>query len=181
MASLFSANLLWPLVAAAAFNCGGRANSQERAGAGAGDVSSLGGADASVPTQPPPSVVQVSGNDGDVDPQATPECLNGFQGFYARLGEISADFKAFVAKPGDYEGDSVQILWLEVSRANGEHYRAAAGTSESSGKISLHVQQVEPRFRGSLEALLPALDDPTRAPLMLTLSFDIAVRAGCPS
>jgi len=185
MSSLFRASLLWPLVAAAAFSCGGKASSQERtvAGAGAGGVSSLGGAagtDAPVPTQPAPNVVQVTGNDGDVDPQATPSCLVGFQGFNARLGDMSVDFMAFVAKPGDYEGDPVQVLWLDASRAKGEHYRAACCTSESSGKISLHVEQVEPRFRGSLDALLPALDDPMRAPLMLTLSFDIAVRAGCP-
>jgi hypothetical protein len=96
------------------------------------------------------------------------------------VGELSVDFKAFVFEPGDYEGDPVHILWLDVSRANGEHYKAAVSTAESSGSILLHVSQIGPRFISSLDASLPAVDDPMRAPLMLSLTFDIAVRAGCP-
>ena len=188
MSSLFYEKLLWPLLAVVAFgvgSCGGKASSEARnlAAGGASGASSSGGAagaDAPDTKEPVPSIVRVSGNDGDIDPQATPECIVGFQGFYARVGEMTVDFHAFVSAPGDYAGDPVQILWLDALRANGEHYRAAAGTGGSSGKISLHVAQVEPRFIGSLEASLPAVDDPMQAPLMLRLTFDITVRAGCP-
>ena len=188
MSSLLCEKMLWPLLAIVALgvvSCGGKASSEARnlAGGGASSASSSGGAagaDALEPTEPEPSIVHVSGNDGDLDPQATPECLAGFQGFYARVKGMNLNFKAFVSEPGDYEGNPVQILWLAAFRANGQHYEAAAGTAESSGSISLHVAQVEPRFIGSLEASLPAVDDPMRAPLMLHLTFDIAVRAGCP-
>ena len=186
MSSRLYKRLLFPLlalVASGVLGCGGRASSeaQSLASGGASGASSSGGtagADAPDTREPDPSVVQVSGNDGDIDPQATPECLTGFQGFHAHVGGMSVDFMAFVSEPGDYEGDPVQILWLDALRPNGEHYRATAGTV-GAGSISLHVAQVEPRFIGSLEASLPALDDPLLSPLMLRLTFDIAVRARC--
>jgi hypothetical protein len=178
--------LLLPLVAVVAIggsSCGGKASSETHsvAAAGASGASPLGGAagaDARAAEESVASVVQLSGNDGDIDPQATPECLTGFQGFYAHVGGMTVDFKAFVFEPGDFEGDPMKILWLDALRPNGEHYRATAGTV-GAGKISLHVVQVEPRFIGSLEASLPAVDDPALEPLMLRLSFDIAARAGC--
>ena len=187
MSSLPCEKLLWPLVAVVAFgvvSCGGKASSEERnpGAGGASGASSSGGAGGVAepdPGGPEPSTVQVSGNDGDIDPQATPVCLQGFQGFSARVEGMSIEFHAFVFEPGDYEGDPLRILWLEVFRADGGHYLASAGQAEGSGKISLHVERIEPRFIGSLEASLPALDDPMRAPLMLALDFDIAVRAGC--
>lgn len=179
-----------PLVTAIALvvmSCGGKAAREQGsppAGGAAGAVASGGQAGVNVPNpkEPDPSavVVSVNGNKESVDPQVTPECLAGFQGFQARVGGMSLDFKAFVFKPGDYEGDPVQILWLDVRRDNGEQYRAAAGSAVSSGSISLHVEQVGLRFVGSLEALAPGLDDPSLAPLKLTVSFDIAVRDGCP-
>lgn len=167
------------IVAFGVFSCGGKASTDTPsvAEAGASGASSLSGAAGTDALEPAPSVVQVTGNDGDIDPQATPECLTGFQGFYAHVGGMTVDFKAFISEPGDYQGDPLRILWLDALRPNGEHYRATAGTV-GSGNISLHVSQVEPRFIGSLEASLHA-DDPALAPLMLRLTFDIAQRAGC--
>lgn len=187
MSSLLCEKPLLPLLAMVAlgvFGCGGRASgeAQSLAAGGASGVSSSGGAagaDALETREPAPSIVHVSGNDGDIDPRATPACLSGFQGFNAHVGGMTVDFKAFVLEPGDYEGDPVRILWLDALRPNGERYRATAGTV-GSGNISLHVTQVDPRFIGSLEASLPAVDDASLEPLMLRLSFDIAVRAGCP-
>ena len=178
-------------------SCGGKAGREElslaaggtsgaSSGAAAGGTSgasssgAAAGAAAPEPTEPEPSTVRVIGNDGDVDPRAAPDCTLGFQGFYARVAGMTIEFHAFVFEPGDYQGDPLRILWLDVVHTNGEHYRATAGTAAGGGNISLHVAQVEPRFIGSLEASLPALDDPMRAPLTLALDFDIAVRAGCP-
>lgn len=162
--------------------CGGKASEHERdpdgagaPGGGASGSPAVGGGSNAAPA----SSVAVSGDPSDIDPDAKPECSPGFQGFSAKVGGLTIDFKAFVFEPGDYQGDSVRILWLDALRANGEHYRAAAGTTESSGAISLHVQQVKPRFIGHLEAIVPAEDDSTAKPLMLQLTFDIAVREGC--
>ncbi|MEP7051933.1 MAG: hypothetical protein ABJB12_16330 [Pseudomonadota bacterium] len=187
MSSFRFEKLRWPLLAAIAFgvaSCGGRASGEPRDAAqggasGASSSSGTAGAGAPETNEPEPSTVHVIWSDGDIDAQATPGCLAGFQGFSARLGEMRVDFQAFVYEPGDYTGDPVKILWLEAVLANGEYYRAAVGTL-GSGTISLHVAQVEPRFIGSLEASLPALNDPMLAPLTLRISFDIAVRAGCP-
>jgi hypothetical protein len=169
-------------VAFGVVSCGGKASTDTPsvAGSGASGASSLSGAAGADPLnagEAAPSVVQVTGNDGDIDFQATPECTRGFQGFYAHVGGMTVDFKAFISEPGDYQGDPLRILWLDALRSNGQHYRATGGTV-GSGSISLHVSQVEPRFIGSLEASLTA-DDPSLAPLMLGLSFDIAQRAGC--
>ena len=131
------------VVAFGVIGCGGKASSDKGgiAGGGAGGVfSSAGAAGADAPG---PSTVQVNGNDEGIDLNATPECLQGFQGFAGQVEGVDLDFKAFVSMPGDYEGDPVRILWLEAVRTDNEHYLAAAGTAESSGSISLHVEQVE--------------------------------------
>lgn len=182
--------LLLAILAVSLSSCGGKASSETQSpaaagasagasSAGAAGVAGVAGADASNPKMPEPSIVRVIGNDLEVDPQARPGCIEHFQGFYAQLGGMSLDFKAFVSEPGDYDGDPIRILWLDAQRTNGEHYRATAGTV-GLGFISLHVEQVEPRFIGSLEAQLFPVDDPTLAPLTLRLSFDIAARAACP-
>jgi hypothetical protein len=106
--------------------------------------------------------------------------LQGFQGFTAQLGDARVEFKAFVFEPGEYQGDSVHILWMHVEQADGSKYYARAGVYDSTGELNLHVVQVEPRFRGSLEAWLTSEDDPTSDFLPLSLSFDIDPRAGCP-
>lgn len=187
MSSLLYEKRLLPLLAIltfGVFSCGGKASSETQSmaagGANAASPSAgAAGADAPDMKQPDPSVVRVSGDDRQIDPQARPECLTSFQGFYAHVGGMTLDFKAFVFEPGDYEGDPIKILWLDALQANGDHYRATAGTV-GSGYISLHVTQVAPRFIGSLEATLFPVDNPMLSPLMLRLSFDIAVRAGCP-
>jgi len=163
MASLLCEELLWPLLAILALgvvSCGGKAGSKVRnlAAGGASGSSSPGGAagaDAPDPMEPEPSIVYVTGNDGDIDPQATPECIAGFQGFSARMGGMSVDFKAFVFEPGDYEGDPVQILWLEARGANGEHYLAAAGTAPPSlqGKFARACDRAGSAGRVATQAL----------------------------
>lgn len=188
MSSLLREKRLWPLLAVVALGvmgCGGKASREERnlaaAGQGGASSSATGEVGGAAPDpKDEPSIVQVGGGDGEIDPQATPECMSGFQGFSARVDGMSIEFHAFVFEPGDYAGDPVQILWLEVRRADGEHYLATGGSAVESGNISLHVAQVAPRFIGSLEASLAFVDDPMRAPLMLDLTFDIAARAGCP-
>jgi len=122
----------------------------------------------------------MTGEDCCSDRQAKAQCISGFQGFSAQVEGIRFEFMAFVFEPGDYEGDPVRVLWLDALQAGGEHYRAAVGLAPSSGSISLHVDQIDPRFRGSLEAVLPVLDDPTLPPLKVALTFDIAARADCP-
>lgn len=188
MSSLLGGKRLWPLLAVVALEvmgCGGKASSEKRnlpaAGQGGASSSTTGEAGGAAPDpKDEPSMVQVGGREGEIDPQATPECMYGFQGFSARVGGMSIEFHAFVSEPGDYEGDSVHILWLEVRRADGEHYLATGGTAVESGNVSLHVARVAPRFIGRLEASMAFVDDPMRAPLMLDLTFDIAARAGCP-
>jgi hypothetical protein len=169
----------------AVVRCGGKAASQEQssaAGGAGGSASSAGaaGVDSLEPTLPEPNVVFVNGEDGGVDRNAMSNCLRGLQGFSAQAADMAIRFEGVVGKPGDYEGDSVHVLWLDVRRPSGEAYRASVGLPESGGSISLHVEQVEPRFRGSLEAVLPAEDDPTLMPLKLSLTFDIDPLAGCP-
>lgn len=181
--------LLLPFLAVVGFGvagCGGRA-AREQANPPAGETGGVAAAGAAGvpdtnPSEPEPSVVMVSdnGSEGSVDADATPQCLTGFQGFHAHAAGMSLEFEAFVFKPGDYTGDPVQILWLDVQRDDGERYRAASGSASSLGSISLHVEQIGLRFVGSLEALAPGLDDPTLPPLKVALTFDIAVQAGCP-
>ena len=152
----------------------GDAGSSGRAGDAAG---SPGNVDAGAPD---PSVVRLVADDGGLstDEHATPECLAGFQGFQANLSGRVFDFKAFVAEPGDYTGDPVRILWLDLREPDGRHYRATGG-SPGPGTIFLHVDTVEPRFIGSLEAVMSDQTDTEAKPLNVKLEFDIAVRAGC--
>ncbi len=177
--------LILPLFGVVAFGvvgCGGKAIGQERNlnGGGAGGASSSSGGAAGADTkQQEPNTVHLTGDEDEIDSQAAAKCLQGFQGFTAHVGGMNVDFIAFVFEPGDYQGDPLQILWLEARGANGEHYVATAGPVEYSGSISLHVEQVEPRFIGSIKASIPAVDDPIRPALMLSLSFDVAVQAGC--
>lgn len=164
-------------------SCGGKASEQHSVASGGagGGASSAGAAGVDRPPTdlPEPSTVSVNGAEGGTDPDATPHCIPDFQGFSARVAAMTLELEAFALQPGDYEGDPVHILWLDAVRADGEHFRAVVGSADSRGSISLHVKQVEPRFRGSLEALLPDVDDPTRNPLKLSLTFDIA-RDACP-
>lgn len=169
----------------AGVHCGGKAASEQQSSApgGAGGNSSSAGAagvDIPEPTLPEPNVVFVNGQDGGADRNATSNCIRGLQGFSAQAADMAIRFEGVVGRPGDYEGDSVQVLWLDARRPSGEAYRASVGLPDSGGSISLHVEQVEPRFRGSLEAVLPAEDDPTLVPLKLSLTFDIDPLAGCP-
>ncbi|HEX2862469.1 MAG TPA: hypothetical protein VHN79_12560, partial [Lacunisphaera sp.] len=68
--------------------------------------------------------------------------------------------------------------WLELREPDGRHYLATGG-SPGPGTISLHVDTVEPRFIGSLEAIMPDETDTAAQPLNVKLEFDIAVRVGC--
>jgi hypothetical protein len=168
--------------------CGGKAHGTgaadtdppSSAGAGGSQLAPAAG-EAGAPPLLEPSVVRVVGEEGEgsVDSGATAECLVGFHGFAAVLGDRSVIFHAFVSEPGDYAGDPLRILWLEVT-GDGKHYLATCCTSNIGGEILLHVDAVEPRFMGELEAVLADQDDPNGPPLRLQLTFDIAVRAGCP-
>jgi hypothetical protein len=168
--------------------CGGKAHGTgatstdppSTAGAG-GSLLAPAGGEAGAPAVVEPSVVRLAGEDGEgsVDSSATPECLAGFHGFQAVLGDKLVTFHAFVSEPGDYTGDPLRLLWLEVT-GGGKHYRASCCTSDVGGEIFLHVDAVAPRFTGELEAVLADQDDPSAPPLPLQLTFDIAVRAGCP-
>jgi hypothetical protein len=172
--------LLSALVSAALLflaSCGGKARVDE--GPTGRAVSVGAGGDTASPGAAAPSVVHLVGGENPVtDFQAKPECLQGFQGFSAKLAEQFVDFKAFVFEPGDYTGDPVKILYLDVTGADG-HYQAATGTGESTGSINLHVDAVDPRFAGYLEAVLTEVDDPMKPNLRMRLDFDIAVRDGC--
>jgi hypothetical protein len=100
----------------------------------------------------------------------------------AKKGNVGATlvtFHAFVFEPGDYVGDPLHILWLEAT-AHGKRHLAACCSAESAGEIFVHVDTVEPRFTGELQAVLQDQDDSNAEPLRLHLTFDIAVRAGCP-
>ena len=168
--------------------CGGKAHGPgtddtdppPTAGAGGSQFVPAAG-EAGAPTMLEPSVVRVVGEEGEgsVDSSATAECLAGFHGFEAVLGEKLVTFHAFVSEPGDYTGDPLRLLWLEVT-GDGKHYLASCCASNFGGEIFLHVDAVEPRFMGELEAVLADQDDPNGPPLRLQLTFDIAVRAGCP-
>jgi hypothetical protein len=163
--------------------CGGKAldSSHSLGDAGAPGNAAAAGSQGDVEARAPdPSVVRLVAGDGGLstDEHAIPECLAGFQGFQAKLSGRAFDFKAFVAEPGDYTGDPVHILWLELREPDGRHYLATGG-SPGPGTISLHVDTVEPRFIGSLEAIMPDETDTAAKPLNVKLEFDIAVRVGC--
>jgi hypothetical protein len=168
--------------------CGGKAHGTGTAGTDPPSTAGAGGSqlapaagEAGAPTMPEPSVVRVVGEEGEgsVDSSATAGCLGGFHGFEAVLGEELVTFHAFVSEAGDYTGDPLRLLWLEVT-GDGKHYLASCCASNFGGEIFLHVDAVEPRFMGELEAVLADQDDPNGPPLRLQLTFDIAVRAGCP-
>jgi hypothetical protein len=177
--------LLWRLtfmlvIAAASAGCGGKAregaDSPEPGGASAvGGSANQGG---SAPVEEP-SVVEVSGDIQASVADAAAECLSSFQGFVAKSGGMTIDFKAFIQEPGDYTGDALRILWLDVQQPDGSAYNASTGAANATGSILLHVKTVSPRFVGSMEATLTNRSDPTEEPLELQLSFDIAARAGC--
>jgi hypothetical protein len=178
----------WTLVTGLSLTaCGGRTTTAtpalDGAASGAADSASTEATagEGTDSTSPVPSVVQLVTGDGGAPTaaRATPECIPGFQGFQATVDDQSIDFKAFVAQPGDYTGDSLHILWLDVKTATGQNYRAAVVPSGSTGRISVHVVAAEPRFVGSLEAVATDLDDANAPPLVLALTFDIAVRDGC--
>ena len=177
---------VWSAIALVALGfggCGGKAldSSHSPGDAGASGNAAAAGSQGNVEASAPdPSVVRLVADDGGLstDEHATPECLAGFQGFQANLSGRVFDFKAFVAEPGDYTGDPVRILWLDLREPDGRHYRATGG-SPGPGTIFLHVDTVEPRFSGSLEAVLSDQSDTEAKPLNVKLEFDIAVRAGC--
>jgi hypothetical protein len=178
---------VWLTIALVGFGfsgCGGKARDsfQSPGDAGAsGNAAAAAGSPGNLDSGPPdPSVVRlVAGDRGlSTDEHATPECLANFHGFQAWLSDGAFDFKAFVAEPGDYTGDPVHILWLELREAAGRSYRATGG-SPGPGAIFLHVDTVEPRFIGNLEAVMFDETDAEAKPLNVKLEFDIAVRAGC--
>lgn len=163
--------------------CGGKAldTSQSPGDAGAPGNAAAAGLPGNVEAgAPDPSLVRLVAGDGgfSTDEHATAACLTGFQGFQANLGNRAFDFKAFVAEPGDYTGDPVRILWFGLREPDGRHYLATGG-SPGPGTISLHVDTVEPRFIGSLEAVMSDQTDTEAKLLKVKLEFDIAVRVGC--
>jgi hypothetical protein len=163
-------------------NCGGKAEHQPELADSAADsgpaygIADANGQDGSAAA---PSTVRNGGAGEDIDSHALAQCEPGFQGFSAQLGDMHVNLFAFVFEPGDYQGDPIKILDVEVTRGSGEHYRASAGTANADGTISLHVDGVRPRFVGRVVASLPSTDDALRAPLMLDLSFDIAPATNC--
>ena len=177
---------VWSAIALAGLGfggCGGKARDsfQPPSDAGASGNAAAAGSPGNVEAAAPdPSVVRLVAGDGSVsiDEHATAECLAGFLGFQARPGDLAFDFKAFVAEPGDYIGDPVHILWLDLFDADGRHYLATGG-SPGPGTISLHVDTVEPRFIGRLEAVMSDQPDREANLLNVKLEFDIAVRGGC--
>ena len=178
--------LVWSAIALVGLGfggCGGKAHdsSESPSDAGASGNAAAAGSPGNVDAGARnPSVVRLVAGDGGLSTEehATPECLAGFQGFQAKLSDRVFDFKAFVAEPGDYTGDPLHILWLDLREPDGRHYRATGG-SPGPGTISLHVDKVEPRFIGSLEAIMSDETDTEAKPLNVKLEFDIATRVGC--
>lgn len=168
------------LIVVAGAGCGGksRESSDEptRGGAPTGGGSANQGGSAPVEA---PSIVKVEGDIQASVVDASAECLPSFQGFVAKSGGTTIDFKAFIQEPGDYMGDPLRILWLDVQQPDGSGYNASTGAANMTGSILLHVETVSPRFTGSIEATLTNRSDPAGQPLELQLSFDIAVRQGC--
>lgn len=168
------------VIVAAGAGCGGKAtegsNDPGRGGAPAGGGSANQAGSAPVGA---PSVVEVSGDIQASVADAAAECLSSFQGFVAKAGGTTIDFKAFIQEPGDYRGDPLRILWLDVQQPDGSAYSASTGAADATGSILLHVETVSPRFTGNIEATLTNRGDPAQEPLQLQLSFDIAARAGC--
>lgn len=163
--------------------CGGRA-SREAGGGGSssagttGDAGAMsaGGTGGSLDL---PSTVTLPASSAGAEASATPSQLGPcFRGFTADVGGMQLDLEAFVQAPGDYQGDSIHILYVTAITPDGRTFSAST-LSEPFGEIALHVTAVSPRFVGNVQASLYARDDPRAPPLTLSLAFDIAASEQC--
>jgi hypothetical protein len=176
------------LVAGLLFACGGRASrsTQEAAEAGGtgGTASANAGAMASAGAgadglSDAPGTVTLLGSSGEVEAPATPSMLGPcFLGFATFVDGMHLEFEAFVQAPGDYQGDSLHILFLAARLADGRTFSASTN-SEPYGEIDLHVAAVSPRFFGAVKASLYDRDDPSAPPLAISLTFDVAGHHDC--
>ena len=160
--------------------CGGRARQGEKTSdiamqGGTGGASMHAGdeADAASSVRLTESESELAAGD-----TVTAECPTGFHGFTAKLDGWSIEFHAFISDPGDYSGDPVRILWLEIVEPDGHRYLATGGLPQP-GQVFLHVDSIAPRFTGRIDALLYRRDDPSAPSRSLSLTFDVAPNDTC--
>ncbi len=126
-----------------------------------------------------PNTVGFRDGTGAVDELANSmENIPCFSGFTAALDGLRVQFSAFVFEPGDYEGDSLYILYMRVVTQDGRVFVANDGNM-SIGDITLHVDSVRPRFVGEVDAILIDEVDAEAPPLELSLAFDVLSYDSC--
>src|SRR5205814_4585852 len=113
-------------------------------GVGGGGGGGMGGAGGGPYALPNTISLIIDGADPLVSSDDVATCLISFEGFHATIGGFSVEFQAFIQEPGDYTGDALRILYLDMKAPDGRDYCGTGGLGLCLGWVRLHAQAVAP-------------------------------------